>query len=63
MKTIQEIKTAVDQGKTVHWLDKRYKVVKANGDYIIKSEFNGLWIGSINVLGDKLNGLEKDFFI
>lgn len=62
--TIQEIKTAVDQGKTVHWASGMYKVVKdKNNDYLIKCTSNGSCVGLTNLAGDKLNGNKKDFFI
>lgn len=61
--TIQEIKKAVDQGKTVYWLSGMYEVIKdKNGDYLIKCTSNGSCTGLTNLAGNKLNGLETDFF-
>lgn len=62
--TIKEIKTAVDQGKTVYWASGMYEVVKdKNNDYLIKCESSGSCIGLTNLAGDKLNGKQEDFFV
>lgn len=63
---IKEIKTAVDQGKTVHWCNDYYTVKKTNKSYDIICG-NGSRIGLHGKEGTKyeheLNGKEKDFFI
>lgn len=61
---ISEIKAAVDSGKTVHWSNTGYEVVKDHPNtYLIKFNRTGSCIGLTNRSGDKLNGLEVDFFI
>jgi hypothetical protein len=62
---LQEIKDAVDAGKTVHWTNAGYKVILDNlGRYLIESEFSGSksWIGLTWTDGVTLNGMEEDFF-
>jgi hypothetical protein len=60
--TLQEIKSAVDAGKIVHWSSLLYQVVKDNrGEYLIKCGQN--YIGLTWADGVTLNGKEKDFFI
>lgn len=59
--TLQEIKSAIAEGKTVHWSNKGYKVVKTF-DYFIKHE-SGSMIGLTWADGETLNGEEEEFFI
>ena len=59
---LDEIKKAVDQGKTVHWSNGNYRVVKENDDYVIRAS-NGHIIGLTWSDGKTLNGEEKDFFV
>lgn len=62
---LQEIKDAVDAGKTVHWSNPGYKVIKDDlGRYLIESEFSGSksWIGLTWTDGVTLNGKEEEFF-
>jgi len=62
--TAQEIKQAVDNGKTVFWKQENYKVVKDNlGQYLIECDNNGHCIGLTWTDGTTLNGKEEDFFI
>jgi hypothetical protein len=60
---LNEIKEAVDNGETVYWSNKNYKVVKdKNNNYLIKHE-NG---NSIDLTWEDnitLNGEEYEFFI
>lgn len=62
--TVDEIKQAVDEGKTVHWVNEAYKVIKnsKNGDYLIKCIPNKHCIGLTWVDGKTLNGKEEDFY-
>lgn len=60
--TLEEIKTAVDAGKTVCWQNGYYKVVKSRLDYIIKCG-NGSCISLTWADGVTMNGKEADFFI
>ena len=61
--TLQEIKEAVDNGKTVYWENGNYTVVKndKNGEYFIKAS-NGYCIGLTWADGKTLNGKEEEFF-
>ena len=61
---IAEIKTAVDEGKAVHWSNEGYLVRKDTlGQYLIVFEPNGSAIGLTDRSGDRLNGREEDFFL
>lgn len=60
--TVQEIKQAVDNGKTVCWENPTYKVIKSNDDYFIKHH-SGHIIGLTWSDDITLNGKEEDFFI
>lgn len=60
--TIQQIKSAIDSGKNVYWSNTAYKVIKdSENQYLIQHMFGGC-IGLTNLKGDKLNGLEAEFF-
>jgi hypothetical protein len=62
--TLQEIKKAVNDGKTVHWSNSNYVVVKDNiGQWLIKSIFNNHFIGLTHRDEKTMNGLEDQFFI
>lgn len=61
--THQEIKTAVDQGKLVHWVNDLYEVIKDSiGQYLISCK-GGNVIGLTWKDGVTLNGEESQFFI
>ena len=60
---IQEIKDAVDTGKTVNWSSLMYVVIKGKSGYLIKCISNDSCVGLTNLAGDELNGDEKDFSI
>ena len=61
---INDIKTAVDAGKTVHWANTGYLVHKdALGQYLITFVPNGSTIGLTNQSGSRLNGDEAEFYI
>jgi hypothetical protein len=60
---LNEIKEAVDNGETVYWSNKNYKVVKdKNNNYLIKHE-NGNGIDLTWKDNTTLNGEEYQFFI
>lgn len=62
--TVEEIKTAVDNGKTVHCLNGAYEVIKdKKNQYLIKCISNGHCIGLTWTDNVTLNGQEKDFYI
>ena len=59
---LEEIKQAIDEGKTVRWSNSLYKVVKTNDNYDILCT-NGYCIGLTWQDGVTLNGDEKAFYI
>jgi len=59
--TLDEIKTAIDDGKTVHWSNNGYNVIKTGDQYIIK-HITGNAIGLTWLDGVTLNGKESDFY-
>lgn len=61
---IENIKTAVDAGKIVHWANTGYVVSKDRlGQYLIVYLPNGSAIGLTNRAETRLNGAEGDFYI
>lgn len=65
--TLQEIKDAVDAGKTVHWVNSAYTVVKDNFDrYLIsfkpKDQCEN-YIGLTHADGVTLNGFMHNFYL
>ena len=61
--TLDHIKNCVDAGKTVHWKNSGYTVIKdRRGAYWIRHH-NGNCIGLTWVDGVTLNGEEADFFV
>lgn len=59
----QEIKAAVTAGKTVHWSNKGYKVVKDQlGQYLVQHH-GGSCIGLTWSDGTTLNGKPEEFFL
>ena len=64
LMNINDIKTAVDAGKTMHWVNTGYVVRKDSlGQYLIFYLPNGSAIGLTNRAGTQLNGVEAEFFI
>ena len=62
--TTQQIKSAVDQGKVVHWSNELYTVIKDKlGQYLIKCGPNNHCIGLTWADDVTLNGEEEDFYI
>lgn len=60
---LQEIKTAIEQGKTVYWSNALYKVQKyESGEYVINCSSNGHCIGLTWMDGITLNGKEDEFY-
>lgn len=60
--TLEEIKDAIEEGKTVHWSNDGYTVVKdSSGQYLIKYR-NGYCIGLTWRDGVTLKGKESDFY-
>ena len=63
--TLNEIKQAVNDGKTVCWKSEIY-VVERNGTedyYLIHCTINDNYIGLTWLDGKTMNGEEKDFFV
>lgn len=62
--TVHEIKSAVDQGKIVHWSNRGYVVIKDSiGQYLIHCTMNDHYIGLTWMDDVTLNGAEEEFFI
>jgi len=62
--TLEEIKQAIDDGKTVHWSNPSYVVVKDNlGEYLIKCTSNDHCIGLTWADGVTVNGKPDQFFV
>lgn len=61
---LSEIKAAVDSGKTVHWSNDGYTVIKdKGGKYLVLFVFTGDCIGLTWEDGKTLNGREENFFL
>ena len=62
--TFAEIKTAVDAGNRVHWVNSGYVVTcDGLGQYLITFTRNGSAIGLTSRDGTRLNGKPDEFFI
>ena len=62
--TLEEIKAAVESGKTVHWANDGYRVVKDGlGQWFIFCDNNKSAIGLTWKDGKTMNGKEKEFYI
>lgn len=62
--TLEEIQSAVNSGKTVHWANDGYRVVPDGfGDHLIKCDHNGHCIGLTWKDGITINGKPEDFFL
>lgn len=61
--TLNEIKQAVEAGKTVHWATRSYRVVKDSiGQWLIECD-NGHCIGLTWQDGVTVNGRPEQFFV
>lgn len=64
--TLQEIKQAIEQGKTVNWSSNYYEVIKVikdkNNEYLIRCKGNGHCIGLTWRDGVTMNGNEIEFY-
>lgn len=59
-----EIKKAILEGKTVHWSNESYIVIKDDiGQYLIKCISNESCIGLTHKDEVTMNGQESEFFI
>lgn len=64
--TLEEIKAAVMAGKTVHWQNSAYTVIRDRlGQFLIQysSGRNANWIGLTWADGVTLNGQPGDFYV
>jgi hypothetical protein len=62
--SVEEIKTAVDAGKTVHWRNTLYRVIRDNlGQYLIFCASTNNYIGLTWRDGRTLNGKPEEFFV
>ena len=62
--TLQEIKDAVDAGKTVHWHNNRYHVIKdIYGDYFTVDIHNDSCVGLQRRDTGEMIGNPEDFYI
>ena len=62
--TLNEIKYAVETGRSVHWANDGYSVIKDNlGQFLVIFEPNQSCIGLTWRDGITLNGKEADFYI
>lgn len=61
---LSEIKQAVEDGKTVHWASRAYKVVKDDvGQWLIVCTLNNHAIGLTWRDGVTVNGKPEEFFL
>ena len=63
--TLEQIKKAVDAGKTVHWANDLYRVIPSglnDGKYLIQCDTNGFCTG-LTTKDGKLNEDESKFYI
>jgi hypothetical protein len=62
--TLNEIKSAVEAGQSVHWANDGYSVIKDKlGQFLIIFKTNESCIGLTWRDGITLNGKEADFYI
>ncbi len=61
--TLQEIKTAIEEGKKVHWSNEAYQVIKDNKNQYLIKHMGGHCIGLTWNDNVTINGKEQDFFI
>jgi hypothetical protein len=63
-QTIEQIKTAVDNGLPVKWANRGYDVIRDKiGRYLIIFRPNNHAIGLTDISGNKLNGDIERFYI
>jgi hypothetical protein len=64
---LQQIKSAIEEGKTVCWANEAYQVIKTkSGNYLIGYNIGGRgenYIGLTWRDGETLNGKEEEFYI
>jgi hypothetical protein len=61
--TLEEIKTAVDNGESVYWATENYRIIKDKlNQYLIHSQSNDYYIGLTWRDGVTMNGDPEQFF-
>lgn len=61
---LQEIKSAVDDGKSVKWANAAYDVVRdSHGQYLVVCNLNQYTIGLTWLDGETLNGKPEQFYV
>ena len=60
---LPQIKQAISQGKTVHWGNDEYTVIRDNLDRYLIIHTNGSTIGLTHQDNTTLNGKENEFYI
>ena len=61
--TLEEIKTAVDNGESVYWANENYRIIKDKlNQYLIHSQSNDYCIGLTWRDGVTMNGKPGQFF-
>lgn len=62
--TLEEIKAAVESGKTVYWSNRNYMIIKDNlGRWLIRCVLNGSCIALVWSDNYTLNGTPEEFFV
>jgi hypothetical protein len=62
--TLEEIKSAVEAGKTVCWGNPGYTVLKDSiGQWLVRYVYNGYCFGLTHRDGVTMNGKPEDFFL
>ena len=62
---LEEIKKAVEKGKTVHWSNENYTVIRSQNQWLIQWKHNSQinYIGLIWQDGKTMNGNPEEFFL
>jgi len=62
--TLDEIKAAVQQGKTVHWASDAYNVIQDNiGQWLVHCTTNDCYWGLTHLDGVTVNGTPEQFYV
>jgi hypothetical protein len=62
--TLSEIKTAVENGKTVHWENPAYRVIKDKiGQWLIHCTINDHYVGLTTTDNELREGEQSGFYI
>lgn len=62
--TLDDIKQAIADGKTVHWGNPAYRVIRDKiGQYLVRCTLNDCYWGLTHHDGVTVNGKPEEFFI